>query len=323
MQELGSLIKHPNLAKNKYNTTQKEALEEHSNKYYSTIPHISGRVAPPTIDDNDKLRKEVAMLDTLTDMSVANTIMKAKDNSRDAESVALIDKRFNGLGMSEMEPLDHSLDEYKNLTKYLIESAGQTHSIRYRVEDIFRIQREGEKERFQTSKYAKIKDSNRMLLWHGSRTSNYGGILSQGLRIAPPEAPMSGYAFGKGVYLADCSSKSANYCYHSMSGGTGLLLLCEAELSRPMYEIPTGDSDAEAQAKKNGCIATKGVGQTAPQKWKDAGCVHKDLRGVVMPDGEVGPNKDLKNRGYLMYNEYIAYDVSQLRLRYLFKVAMQ
>ena len=31
---------------------------------------------------------------------------------------------------------------------------------------------------------------NRKLLWHGSRTSNYAGILSQGLRIAPPEAPV-------------------------------------------------------------------------------------------------------------------------------------
>jgi hypothetical protein len=31
---------------------------------------------------------------------------------------------------------------------------------------------------------------NRQLLWHGSRTTNYLGILSQGLRIAPPEAPV-------------------------------------------------------------------------------------------------------------------------------------
>jgi poly [ADP-ribose] polymerase len=35
------------------------------------------------------------------------------------------------------------------------------------------------------------------LLWHGSRVSNFLGILSEGLRIAPPEAPVSGYAFGK------------------------------------------------------------------------------------------------------------------------------
>lgn len=54
---------------------------------------------------------------------------------------------------------------------------------------------------------------NKMLLWHGSRLTNFVGILSQGLRIAPPEAPVTGYMFGKGVYFADMSSKSANYCF--------------------------------------------------------------------------------------------------------------
>ena len=54
---------------------------------------------------------------------------------------------------------------------------------------------------------------NRQLLWHGSRLTNWCGILSTGLRIAPPEAPVTGYMFGKGVYFADMSSKSANYCF--------------------------------------------------------------------------------------------------------------
>lgn len=40
-------------------------------------------------------------------------------------------------------------------------------------------------------------DTPNLLLWHGSRVSNFVGILSQGLRIAPPEAPVSGYMFGK------------------------------------------------------------------------------------------------------------------------------
>ena len=43
---------------------------------------------------------------------------------------------------------------------------------------------------------------NRQLLWHGSRITNFTGILSQGLRIAPPEAPVQGYMFGKGIYTA-------------------------------------------------------------------------------------------------------------------------
>jgi poly [ADP-ribose] polymerase len=41
----------------------------------------------------------------------------------------------------------------------------------------------------------------------------YVFLSLQGLRIAPPEAPVTGYMFGKGVYFADSSSKSANYWY--------------------------------------------------------------------------------------------------------------
>ncbi len=229
------------------------------------------------------LRKEVSMLDTLTDMEVANTIMKTTgDKDKDAENVNLLDKRFQELKMEEMTPLEHKSDEYKALADYLIKSSGTAHGIRYRLEDIFRIERVGEAERFAKSEFAKLKKKDRRLLWHGSRTTNYGGILSQGLRIAPPEAPLNGYAFGKGVYMADISSKSAQYCMAGMSGGTGLLLLCEAELGKPMYEIPTGDSNAEEQAKKHHCISTLGVGRTAPQGWIDGEFVHESLKGVSL-----------------------------------------
>lgn len=65
-----------------------------------------------------------------------------------------------------------------------------------------------------------------------------------------------------------------------MSGGTGLLLLCEVELGKPMYEIHTGDSNAEAEAKKHNAISTLGVGRTAPQGWIDGSLIHDDLKGV-------------------------------------------
>ena len=61
-----------------------------------------------------------------------------------------------------------------------------------------------------------------MLLFHGSRISNYAGILSEGLRIAPPEAPVTGYMFDKGVYFADMASKSANYCHPHRSFSKGI-----------------------------------------------------------------------------------------------------
>lgn len=68
-----------------------------------------------------------------------------------------------------------------------------------------------------------------MLLWHGSRITNFVGILSQGLRIAPPEAPVSGYLFGKGIYLADMAEKSINYC-RSHGSEKALILLIEVNI---------------------------------------------------------------------------------------------
>ena len=138
------------------------------------------------------------MLDTLSDMEVANTIMKTTtDKDKDAQAVNMLDKRFKELNLTEMTPLEHKSSEYKALSDYLIKSSGTSHGIRYRLEDIFRVERDGEADRFAQSEYAKLKKHDRRLLWHGSRATNYGGILSQGLRIAPPEAPVTGYAFGK------------------------------------------------------------------------------------------------------------------------------
>ena len=109
---------------------------------------------------------------------------------------------------------------------YLHNTHAKTHDA-YTLEvlDVFSAVREGEDARF--APHADL--SNRRLLWHGSRLSNWVGILSQvhvlalalcwrhvvsfpsvgatcsraqGLRIAPPEAPVTGYMFGKGVYFA-------------------------------------------------------------------------------------------------------------------------
>jgi poly [ADP-ribose] polymerase len=165
-----------------------------------------------------------------------------------------------------------------------------------------------------------MKNSNRRLLWHGSRSTNFGGILSQGLRIAPPEAPVNGYMFGKGVYLADTSSKSANYCHPYNSNNKGLLLLCEVELGELMLELYENDYLAGEKARVTGCVATLGKGTSIPGGWKDASCVYQGLEGVKMPDVTIPSRTDAA--AFLQYNEYIVYDVAQIRQRYLFYIKM-
>ncbi|PKI51658.1 hypothetical protein CRG98_027960 [Punica granatum] len=150
-----------------------------------------------------------------------------------------------------------------------------------------------------------------MLLWHGSRLTNWTGILSQGLRIAPPEAPVTGYMFGKGVYFADMFSKSANYCYASGAATAGVLLLCEVALG-DMAELPNAKCDADKLPE--GKLSTKGVGATSPdpseaQTLKD---------GIVVPLGK--PKQQSGPKGALLYNEYIVYNVAQIRMRYVVQV---
>ena len=41
---------------------------------------------------------------------------------------------------------------------------------------------------------------------------------------------VSFFQFGKGVYFADMSSKSANYCFATRTKKTGILLLCDVSL---------------------------------------------------------------------------------------------
>ena len=62
------------------------------------------------------------------------------------------------------------------------------------------------------------------------KVSNFVGILSNGLRIAPPEAPHNGYAYGKGLYFANSFNTSACYC--SGPGNERLIILCESALGK-------------------------------------------------------------------------------------------
>lgn len=279
LKDLAALIDDPSLAQSQWTMTVAGATEHLSNTYYSLIPHAFGRNRPPIINSEGHLKKEIELLESLSDMKDASNIMKI-DRTK-ARTVHPMDSHFQGLGMKEMTPLDHASSEFDYLQTYLNGSKGSTHGINYKVHNIFRIRRAGEFERFDDSQFPKI-PSDRRLLWHGSRCTNFGGILSQGLRIAPPEAPVSGYMFGKGIYLADMSTKSANYCCSYISNRHALLLLCEAELGDPLQKLTDASYTAGEDAQKNGMYSTWGMGTTGPSEWMDAETVHDTLKGIKM-----------------------------------------
>ncbi|XP_029470799.1 poly [ADP-ribose] polymerase 2 [Rhinatrema bivittatum] len=280
-----------------------KALVEACNEFYTRIPHDFGLKTPPLIRTEEELKEKVQLLEALGDIEIAIKLVKSELNSREHP----LDQHYKKLHCS-LQPLDHSSSEFKVIEKYLQSTHAATHNdYTMTLLDVFDIEKEGEKVVFRRDL------ANRLLLWHGSRLSNWVGILSKGLRVAPPEAPVTGYMFGKGIYFADMSSKSANYCFASREKDIGLLVLSEVALGDINEML---EADYEAENHLNGKHSTKGLGRVAPES-----CNSVTLHGATIPLGPVKETQVINPNGYtLNYNEYIVYDSCQVYMRYLLKI---
>ncbi|ELK35509.1 Poly [ADP-ribose] polymerase 2 [Myotis davidii] len=279
------------------------ALVEACNEFYTRIPHDFGLRTPPLIRTEKELSDKIQLLEALGDIEIAIKLVKTELQSPEHP----LDQHYKKLHCA-LHPLDHKSYEFKVISQYLQSTHAPTHSdYTMTLLDVFEVEKEGEKEAFKEDL------PNRMLLWHGSRLSNWVGILSHGLQIAPPEAPITGYMFGKGIYFADMSSKSANYCFASRLKDVGLLLLSEVALGQCNELL---EANPEAEGLLRGKHSTKGLGKMAPNPASSV-----TLNGSTVPLGPAHDTGILNPDGYtLNYNEFIVYNPNQVRMRYLLKV---
>ena len=278
-------------------------LTEACNTFYTRIPHSFGMTRPPKIDTKKVVKQKISLLEALGDIEIAVTLLK---ESKKAD-VHPIDHNYIGL-CCEIEPVSRISDEFKLIEKCTLQTHGPTHSqYNMLVMDIFKTTKQSQNDNF-------LDHGNRVLLWHGSRLTNWVGILSQGLRIAPPESPATGYMFGKGLYFADVSSKSANYCYATPSNNQGCLLLCEVSLGNTNNLLA---ADFNASNLPTGTHSTFAKGKMVPDASQE---ITMD-DGCRLPLGNIINTSVHNPTGYtLNYNEYVVYDVNQVRFRYLLRV---
>jgi len=282
----------------------KAKLEDYANRFYTLIPHDFGHNALPLIDTAEAVKKKMNLLECLIDVEIATNLMKeSEENTEEHDKLVASYKSLK----TSLAPLDKSSDKFKLLEGYVQNSQDrkQFGHFSISVDDIFEVERDSEKARFMP--WTAVE--NRTLLWHGSRLSNWVGILSQGLRIAPPEAPKTGYRFGKGVYFADCISKSGSYCFTSNSSPTAVMLLAEVALGN----INKLKNDTYMEKAPPGTHSTQALGMAAPDP-KKAQAIDN---GVVVPCGNIVPT-GLSTA--CTHNEFIVYDVSQINIKYLLRV---
>ena len=299
-------------------------LTDCSNRFYTIVPHCFDRKEViPVIDKLKILKKRIRNIEDLmqiVDLEEIRLSSSAKQENNSLSNQPVADLQYEALEC-KIDLLDSQSLEFNIISNAVSETHASTHdSYTLRVDKVFKVERFGEADRFASDPCWMAE--NRKMLWHGSRLSNWASILKNGLRIAPKEAPVTGYMFGKGVYFADSSSKSANYCFATEDEPDGLLVLCDVALGK-QYKRLEAQYEACSKCKKKGFDSTWGVGQHAP------------LLTTTFPDGSVIPSGKLEDnkaslelakednpRGNpsLLYNEYIVYRESQLLMKYIVHV---
>ncbi|CAI5705010.1 unnamed protein product [Peronospora farinosa] len=294
--------KGPVAATNRSLSSIRGDLKALSSEFYSLIPHDFGRSLPPVIETMTDLKLKLELLEVLSNLEISQMLQKEEANKLTGPAVHPLDTHYNMLN-TKMKPLSKRGKEFKIIEKFINKTNGGS---KLSINTILKIARPEE----DTHKDVLGSIDNHKLLWHGSRLSNFVGILSQGLRIAPPEAPRNGYQFGKGLYFADALAKSANYCCATSRNPTAVLLLADVALGTP-YQIPTGEFlDYKMVKDQHGCDSTHGLGRMAPA----------ENEFETLPDGVVVPAGTLKpvdGHQHLLYNEFIVYRREQVQLRYL------
>ncbi|XP_013149154.1 PREDICTED: poly [ADP-ribose] polymerase-like [Papilio polytes] len=275
-------------------TISMEKIKDSTNKLYTIVPHNFGLKKPPLLDNVDVIKNKLEMLDSLLEVEIVYDLIKSASD----DIVSPIESLYLSLN-AVITPLDNSSMDY-NLVKSYLENTQYSLGYTIEIDCLYQVSRAGEEDRY--NKYKEL--HNKRLLWHGSRTTNIAGILSQGLRIAPPEAPATGYLFGKGIYFADMISKSAHYCFVNKNNSIGFALLCEVALgnSKKCYK-------AQNVTLPEDIHSVWGVGLIQPNPTEDV-----ILQNVLVPLGTPINSGAQTN---LFYNEYIVYDVAQVNIKYL------
>jgi predicted DNA-binding WGR domain protein len=283
-----------------------EDIDDLSSQFYTLIPYSCGRKIPPRIDNTQILAKYMEMLDELRNIEVAVKITEVKEKDENP-----LDTIYKGMN-NEIKPLDKSSKMWKAIEKYVKNTHAPTHTnVDVEIIDIYEVSRKGEKDRFRDD------IDNHQLLFHGSGLANWISILSTGLRMPQSLGPgvfISGAMLSSGIYSANSFSKSFNYCRTENNpkdlSGVACLLLNEVALGTQAERIHADYYITKESLEAEDCHSTWGKGETTPSSVEE-------IDNIRIPNGKL---KKSKIKSDLLYDEFVVYDITQIKQKYLLLV---
>ncbi|VDP79695.1 unnamed protein product [Echinostoma caproni] len=141
-----------------------------STRFYTLIPHDFGMKTPPLLDNRKMIKTKLQMLEDLREIELAYSILKQGGTGDEHPA----DQHYRQL-KTNLRPMDKTSEEFARIQQYVSLTHAATHSnYKLQVLSVFDVERADEKARFESYRGAQ---HNRQLLWHGSRRTNWVGIL--------------------------------------------------------------------------------------------------------------------------------------------------
>jgi poly [ADP-ribose] polymerase len=283
-----------------------DTLEELSSRFYTAIPHSFGRSRPPIISNQEALQGRYDMCNILNDMYSTNeTIRKIEDCQNKKRIVPCpTDSYYLSLN-ADLTLVDNASANYKVIHEYFAETKAAGSGAQ--LLNIWSADRNGESNRF--TKFDKVE--NRCLLWHGTNIAVVAPIITSGLRIMPH----SGGRVGAGIYLAGLQEKSAQYT-SSYGAKFACMFLCEAPLGRQHVVDQDGHHASSLKTAPPGFDSVHAVGVMQHHQWTT---INIDDKDVKVPQGKAGRTSTASS---FHHDEFLVYDESQVRLRYILSVKL-
>ena len=276
-----------------------------SSKYFTIIPHNFGmnNMHKFVINSQERIKEENELLDSIKNIKIVSGILQQTNNNNKEKNEISLKEKLNEFKY-DVAYVSKEENIYSIIDKYLSKSNEIKNSPKIKLIDLFSVK---EKNLINITN-----NKNKKLLWYGIRIQNFANVFKSGLSLPPPEAPIYSYMFGKGIYFSDVAIKSF-YNSHPQNN-IGLMLLCEVDLGN-IEERLKADVNLP-NTLEQGKNSVKVLGMNFP----DEKGSYFDENGIEIPLGDILINQDENKKTYFGFNEYIVYNLDQIKIKYILKV---
>lgn len=257
-------------------------------------------------DDFQTLKERVIIYQRLRAAECFNNLLRSLDVNEDEIYNNTAVKVYKSLNCG-IKRLNYKDDKFSMISNSLT-THGHTHGgFRLVLREAFDLQKDGEMEKF----YPFVKLPMRKMLWHAGSAPQILSYLKNGIQTPIAGAPSVGYMFGKGMYFTDVVSKAASLSFTPRVDRTCVQLLCDVAVGEEHRLVKP--KVLNRAPKPNHSVV--GIGKYAPANYEE-------MDGSRLYIGEPIENKLILNslqcnESSFMYNEYVVYDVGQVRMAYL------